>query len=794
MATEPDFWSGLYGGVRDIGSSFQNWMDGRDVRPEAGYSAEDLALARQALLGKLSSNVVAASMGGLTPAQRAQYIAATGDAVPLYGQMLGQGIDRTRAGLAAESEREDQRLVAAQRARLEQLARQRAGVAVPAPPGGATPVGFRTAAPAGAPLPTIAPQGPGGPVQGEALPPLPGTDVAAGPVPPRSVGAAPGVVDVRAANASFAQAREAVLNDPNLSPEQQQAALAAISQRQAAAAQGLPPGTQYRGPNDASPAGRWDAGLPPATGRVAAAPGNLLVPVSTNAAPPGAARFSYDRLPAAQRAVADQVQESTGMPREIFTGVWGRESSHRMAGVERGDGGRAAGIGQMHQGALADVNRTYGTNWTQEDLERDPNLAATVAARYWVAQKERFGSDHLATLAYNWGPAQVATWVQSGGGWDRVPEIRRQYVADVHGAANVPGLEGNLAANPPATSPTNPGAAPPADPRQAQSALAREAAGGGRSEGWWDDLRISPEAALSIMQQPKAIRERVIANLYEEHHKKGAPRQPQIFGSAEGGYYVLQPGATQAQPLVPGQSDGRVVPKSVQETEEKLRTEFTKATGGFEEAQRAFLAMPRLAADDTGTSDTALIFSLFKTIDPASTVREGEFATVQNAASIPERLRNSYNAAISGTKLTAGQRAQIVEVGRTYYEQQARSYGAAVERYGTLATQYGAAPERVVRDIRDQGARQDIDDRRAAAAYTPERVQQMSVAEIGAIPERQRALLPEATREAVQAKVAGLDVATMTREQLGSLRGVLPYLSARQKAQVEARAKELGVG
>lgn len=63
-----------------------------------------------------------------------------------------------------------------------------------------------------------------------------------------------------------------------------------------------------------------------------------------------------------------------------------------------------------------------------------------------------------------------------------------------------------------------------------------------------------------------------------------------------------------------------------------------------------------MAAKDTAAGDMSLIYGFMKIQDPGSTVREGEFATAQNAGSIPERIRASYNKALSGERLTPPQR------------------------------------------------------------------------------------------------------------------------------------------
>ena len=60
----------------------------------------------------------------------------------------------------------------------------------------------------------------------------------------------------------------------------------------------------------------------------------------------------------------------------------------------------------------------------------------------------------------------------------------------------------------------------------------------------------------------------------------------------------------------------------------------------------------------------SLIFGFMKMLDPGSVVREGEFATAQNAASIPDRIRNAYNRALEGTRLNPQQREMFKSASR----------------------------------------------------------------------------------------------------------------------------------
>lgn len=65
------------------------------------------------------------------------------------------------------------------------------------------------------------------------------------------------------------------------------------------------------------------------------------------------------------------------------------------------------------------------------------------------------------------------------------------------------------------------------------------------------------------------------------------------------------------------------------------------------------------SAPKTAAGDITRVFSFMKLNDPNSTVREGEYATAQNAAGVPERIRAAYNKALSGEGLTESQRGDF---------------------------------------------------------------------------------------------------------------------------------------
>lgn len=107
-----------------------------------------------------------------------------------------------------------------------------------------------------------------------------------------------------------------------------------------------------------------------------------------------------------------------------------------------------------------------------------------------------------------------------------------------------------------------------------------------------------------------------------------------------------------------GLSGGGGVPdKDRFDMEKKLRDEYVKNTGDFITVQDAARKLD--AAEDSAAGDLSLVFSYMKMLDPGSVVREAEFANAQNAAGVPDRIRNIWNKALTGERLSPDQRAEF---------------------------------------------------------------------------------------------------------------------------------------
>ena len=106
------------------------------------------------------------------------------------------------------------------------------------------------------------------------------------------------------------------------------------------------------------------------------------------------------------------------------------------------------------------------------------------------------------------------------------------------------------------------------------------------------------------------------------------------------------------------------------EAEAALRKEYNNQTGDFRVIRSAYTRLK--SADNTGAGDITRIFALMKMNDPGSVVREGEYATAENAGGVPEKLMNTYNKLLTGQTLSPKVRLE-------YQSQAGSMYNAALE-------------------------------------------------------------------------------------------------------------------
>lgn len=147
--------------------------------------------------------------------------------------------------------------------------------------------------------------------------------------------------------------------------------------------------------------------------------------------------------------------------------------------------------------------------------------------------------------------------------------------------------------------------------------------------------------------------------------------------------------------------------KSKMDAEKTLRSEFDDQTKGFKTVANSFKKIREVAENPSAAGDISLLTAYMKMLDPNSTVREGEFATAQNAAGVPEKVRAYFNGAISGQRLTPATRSDFLKQAENVYRAEESGYNNTFDRYTGLAQSYKVDPKNVISDYRVKEPKKD---------------------------------------------------------------------------------------
>ena len=139
-------------------------------------------------------------------------------------------------------------------------------------------------------------------------------------------------------------------------------------------------------------------------------------------------------------------------------------------------------------------------------------------------------------------------------------------------------------------------------------------------------------------------------------------------------------------------------PKQKADVEEGLRKEVTAAAKDYQTISSSYNTIKQLASKPSAAADMSMIFAFMKILDPASVVREGEFANAQNAAGVPDRVTNLYNRILSGERLNDAQRADFTAQAETIYKVREAEHRSTLDRYRGISGRLQVDPRNVLPD------------------------------------------------------------------------------------------------
>ena len=225
--------------------------------------------------------------------------------------------------------------------------------------------------------------------------------------------------------------------------------------------------------------------------------------------------------------------------------------------------------------------------------------------------------------------------------------------------------------------------------------------------------KLTPTQMQSLIPMLRKAGQAIPAGLVPVGAKMGPSGLETEYGAPQTIGATQIPGTRFVQPTAGGKPFGAPVKADVQGTNEYLKLDeaqqkaadkFITDFGNEKTVQNLSVAGSYLNQMNTfgvGTpqykpsDDIALVFSFMKTLDPGSTVREGEYATAKNAGGIPETIVNTYNKVREGKFLTDEQRRNFIETARKSYTGISKEAENIASRYKSMASDRGI-PEHLV--------------------------------------------------------------------------------------------------
>ena len=436
------------------------------------------------------------------------------------------------------------------------------------------------------------------------------------------------------------------------------------------------------------------------------------------------------------RAKAELIAQQEGVPVDLFLRMIGQESSWQPGAVSPKG---ASGLAQLMPGTA----RELGVDPT------DPIQNMTGGARYLRQQLDTFGSPELALAAYNAGPGAV----QKYGGIPPFKETQ-DYVRKILGknggqavaddAMRVLGKQPKgLLATAQATDDTESKMIPEEKPKGLLGSLGIqkmvEGAEGEAGQRFFQRDTFKDTAAqmaplLAAMGSSPAL-QKATAGIAAQRTEKNARNKTieylrnngreDLAGAVESG--ALSAGAAASEifkKLAPTKGvavDNKLINpvtgEVIYQGEEKpqfeakdvadARKEFTgrPEVKDFSKQTSAYGRVLASAKDPSAAGDLALIFNFMKVLDPGSTVREGEFATAQNAGGVDQRVVSLYNSITTGERLSPAQRDDFANRATRLYSDAESQYDNIAQQYSTFAEQAGLPVDQVIPDFSYSGSR-----------------------------------------------------------------------------------------
>lgn len=197
--------------------------------------------------------------------------------------------------------------------------------------------------------------------------------------------------------------------------------------------------------------------------------------------------------------------------------------------------------------------------------------------------------------------------------------------------------------------------------------------------------------------EEKLKNEKLLADIEKEKFSVESKSNPSL-GNSPSGYRWKSDGSGTLEAIPGGPGELSFLDKT-RDDEARLRSQFLSQAKDFTDSATSYQRIIDSAKNPTAAGDLSLIYNYMKMLDPGSTVREGEFATAQNAGSLPQSLVGQYNKIVSGERFDPSLRNDFVNRASQLYRGQKERHDKRVEEFKRIATESKLNPGNIIVDV-----------------------------------------------------------------------------------------------
>ena len=139
-------------------------------------------------------------------------------------------------------------------------------------------------------------------------------------------------------------------------------------------------------------------------------------------------------------------------------------------------------------------------------------------------------------------------------------------------------------------------------------------------------------------------------------------------------------------------------PTAVAREMRTIVNDFDQKTEKPREVISQYQRMLNAVENPSAAGDIALVFSFYKTIDPISAVREGEYDKVLASSSVPERIKNYIRKVQTGEVLAPSMREDLLNTARQNVNAVVPQLQNLTNNYRSFVSSIGGDPDKVIRD------------------------------------------------------------------------------------------------